>query len=77
MRNMYSNQENIGIYFSKQDKINSPRKMTCEANAAGENCSIIFTVCQISSTFQFQACLCSSTYGWQRIFRNAFLEMEI
>ena len=30
----------------------------------------------ISSTLSFKACLCSSTYGCQRIFRNPLLKME-
>ena len=45
MRHLYSNQENIGILFSKQSKINSRRKGSSEAKAAGENCSFTFTVC--------------------------------
>ena len=38
--------------------------------------SDFYSLCQVSSTLSFQACLCSSRNGCQRIFRKSLPKME-
>ena len=59
------------VALPEQDMLHTER--TCEANPAGENSLFLFLhLCQICSTLPFKACICSSTYGCDRILETQF-----